>query len=202
MFKLSPWLTTQRFISGVEIIRKCFRSQTCEKDTGTRRNTALWRLNLWLCGNCMLRDGWRSVRFSCCGLQAADGCRVMTHMPMLLHLHRLPRHGNTLPGKAEGTLMGGRRNVYLFSASLSGCELIKQHCQSKLSQLCGNTTDQDCEWDVKVSIQRFSSNRLTTVWIWFLHGVRKLLVERVKNWYKSLRWFSICASLVPCGKNM
>lgn len=52
---------------------------------------------------------WLSARFSCC---CCTGWRVMTHTPMLLHLHRLPGHGNT--GRAEGTLMGGpRRNVYL-----------------------------------------------------------------------------------------
>lgn len=54
-----------------------------------------------------------SHRVSAAADRLQTGCRVMTHMPMLFHLHRLPAHGNTLPEKAEGTLMGGQRNVYL-----------------------------------------------------------------------------------------
>ena len=54
-----------------------------------------------------------SHRGSAAAARLQTGCRVMTHMPMLFHLHRLPEHGNTLLEKAEGTLMGGRRNVYL-----------------------------------------------------------------------------------------
>ena len=54
-----------------------------------------------------------SQRGSAAAASLQTGCRVMTHMPMLLHLHRLPKHGNTLPEKAEGTLMGGQGNVHL-----------------------------------------------------------------------------------------
>lgn len=52
-----------------------------------------------------------SHRVSAAADRLQTGCRVMTHMPMLFHLHRLPEHGNTLLEKAE--FMGGQRNVYL-----------------------------------------------------------------------------------------
>ncbi|KAK5601723.1 hypothetical protein CRENBAI_021487 [Crenichthys baileyi] len=64
-----------------------------------------------------------SHRCSAAAAWLQSDCRLMTHMPVLFHLHRLPELGNTLPKKAEGTLMGGRRHGYLCTH----CELIKPH---------------------------------------------------------------------------
>lgn len=71
-------------------------------------------LQLRLCGNCTLRDGWLSPRLSCCG-QAADWLQGDdTHANAVPPAHTSPSAEIHKPEKekkkAERTHMGGRRN--------------------------------------------------------------------------------------------
>lgn len=115
-----PVMAVQR-LSGSAVRRKHVK-KTLEQEITTRRNSRKCESAVIAC--------WEMVG-SQRGSAAADwlqtGCRVMTHMAMLLHLQRLPKHGNTLPEKAEGTLMGGQRNVYFATHFPLRGELIKHH---------------------------------------------------------------------------
>lgn len=102
---LKSWAVLR--LSGNSLRHKHAENETLKQGVASR-----WKA--WNCGSVVIAR-WEMVGShsgSAAAARLQTGYRVMTHMPMLFHLHRPQEHGNTHPEKAEGTRMGGRRNVY------------------------------------------------------------------------------------------
>lgn len=79
-------------------------------------------LKLWLCGNCTLRDGWLSPRFSCRG-QAADWLQGDDTHANAVPPAQTPRARKQTPGESRGEPHGWPEKCIRH---LLRAELIKQ----------------------------------------------------------------------------